>query len=55
MLDVDKKFIVIKYLIEHAEEIARGSCFYSESVEELFESINYLRDSLEICRVPNKK
>lgn len=53
MLNVDRKFVIIQYLIEHAEEMARGSCFYSDSVEELFESINNLKNSLEACRVPN--
>ena len=52
MLAVDAKFIIIKHLIEHAEEVARGSCFYSESIEELFESIDYLKDSLNACRKP---
>ena len=49
-LEVDRKFIIIQHLIEHAEEIARGSCFYSESLDELFESIDYLKNSLEACR-----
>jgi hypothetical protein len=55
MLHADNAYIVIKYLIEHAEELAREHCFYSDTVEELMEEVDYLKASLELCRIPNKK
>jgi hypothetical protein len=55
ILDIDKSFLIIQFLLESIGREARGKCFYKESVDELLSGVKIVESTLRTCQIPNKK